>query len=206
MSHVSIVDYGIGNLLSVKRAFEHIGTKVDFVETASQLKQAGHLVLPGVGAFGKCAERIETRDLWQPISDHAAAGKPFLGICVGMQLMLSGSKEFGSFEGFGFIPGIVERLPQQITKHHKIPQIGWKKIQSEADDSILAEFDESHFYFIHSYQAKPTDELNVFSTYQFGQSRVTACLGRENLLGTQFHPEKSGPEGLRLLQRFMDAY
>ena len=163
-------------------------------------------MLPGVGAFGKCAERIEAQDLWQPISDHAAAGKPFLGICVGMQLMLSCSKEFGSYQGFGFIPGIVERLPQQNNKHHKIPQIGWKRIHCRAQETILAEFNESHFYFIHSYEAKPADELNVFSTYQFGQSRVTACLGKENLLGTQFHPEKSGPEGLRLLQRFMDTY
>jgi glutamine amidotransferase len=203
---VTIIDYGVGNLRSVARAFEHVGAGVEVTFDAKTIANAQRLVLPGVGAFGHCMEELEKRKLIDPIKDFAAGGRPFLGICVGMQLMLEYGEEFGEHAGLGFIKGRVQKIPDADKRI--LPVSGWMELTKTKDwhGTILNDTTEgSSVYFVHSYGASPDDEDVRLAEYEYDGVRVTAAINRDNLTGLQFHPEKSGEVGLGILKGFVGA-
>ncbi len=211
MATISVVDYGTSNLLSVTRAFEHVGAAVEIVSSAEQVTKADRLVLPGVGAFGNCESGLRSRGLWEPVGEFMRSGKPFLGICVGMQMMLESSDEFGDHKGFGLIPGRVGAIPANGTdgKPHKIPHIGWNQLsppdgangwQGTILDGIKP---GASFYFVHSFTAQPKDDRHRLADTDYDGLRISAAIRRENAYGCQFHCEKSGPVGLRIIENFL---
>ena len=207
MTQVTIVDYGIGNLRSVQRAFAHVGASVELTSDIAKIAAAERLVLPGVGAFGHCMSELKARGLIQPLLDFAASGRPFLGICVGMQVMLSVGEEFGEHAGLGLIPGRVRAIPKTNAsgKANILPSIGWMplKASSSWNGTLLTHIGEqSPMYFVHSFAAEPEDASAKLAVYDFGGSQVTAAIGKGNLIGLQFHPEKSAAAGLTLIKEF----
>lgn len=212
MKKVSVVDYGVGNLLSVAQAFERLGASVEFVSTPEEIARAERLVLPGVGAFRDGMAGLHERGLVEPLRDYARTGRPFLGICLGMQLMLAVSEEFGETEGLALIEGRVVPVPNTRADGtpHKVPHIGWNELATpHADaawaDSILGDLpDRRDVYFVHSFMAMPTDGSHVLAVCDYHGQQVTAAVRKGHLMGCQFHPEKSGPTGLRILQRFLE--
>lgn len=210
MNKVTIVDYGVGNLLSVSRAFEHLGATVAVSSDPAAIAAAERLVLPGVGAFGAGMAELGRRNLIEPIQAFAATGRPFLGICLGMQMMLSQSEEFGSHQGLGLIPGKVVALSRTTpaSESRKIPHIGWSALVPAHDGawagSALEAVEPGRFvYFVHSFMAQPDQPEHVLAQCLYGGEPVVAAVGRDNLLGCQFHPEKSGAVGLAILARFL---
>lgn len=201
MTPVSVLSYGVGNLKSVTRAFEAVGADVTLVSDAAGVAAAERLVLPGVGAFSACANGLKDAGLWQPIADYLASDKPFLGICVGMQLMFDASEEFGEHDGFGVVPGRVRRLPD--TPGNKIPLVGWKRVTAAPGAPVFDPDTAQDFYFVHSFAGVCADAKDCIATYDYGGAPVTAAVGRGRMIGTQFHPEKSAADGLSLLQRFL---
>jgi glutamine amidotransferase len=209
--HVSVIDYGVGNLLSVQRSLEYIGAKVSFVSDGSALRRADRVVLPGVGAFPKAMQELKKRDLIGPIQELAANDVPMLAICLGMQLLLDESDEFGTTAGLGIIPGRVEAIPIINTQgtSHKIPSIGWNEIQqshssNDWDDTILRNLAPgTPMYFIHSFMAKPAKSEHCISESLYGGHSISAVIGNKSTYGCQFHPEKSGSAGLTVLKNFL---
>jgi len=189
---VTIADYGIGNLLSVKRALMHCGAEVILAQSPEAILEADSLVVPGVGAFRKCMEAIEHHGLKESLIEFAASGRPYLGICVGMQMLLDCSHEFGTTEGLGLIPGEVRKIE---IENHPVPIIGWKE--------TLLNRSRDKYYFIHSFQAKPEKEEDILSIYQLGKYEIVASVKRDNITGVQFHPEKSGEAGINFLKGFL---
>ncbi len=208
---VSVVDYGVGNLLSVSRALEQCGADVRFATTADDIRAAERVVLPGVGAFGDAMDELRNRGLIEAIRDHANTGKPFLGICLGMQMMLDSSEEFGLSEGLGLVPGTVVPVPAQGTdgQPHKIPHIGWNEIRPTGTGGAWQETmltltePEAPVYFVHSYMAVPQDSDFRLADCEYDGVAVPAVIRRGNLYGCQFHPEKSGAAGLGILRGFL---
>lgn len=178
---VTVVDYGIGNILSVQRAFMHNGAEVKFASSAAEIRQADRLVVPGVGAFKHCMETLEELDLKTALIEYASMGRPYLGICVGMQMLMDNSFEFGEYPGLGLIPGEVRKID---VPGERIPFIGWKSVDLMGSSH--------HYYFVHSYQAIPRDKQNLWASYSLGNSEITAAIRKDNVIGVQFHPEKSG--------------
>ncbi len=211
---VVVVDYGMGNVLSVCRAFERCGGLPVLSGDAAEIARADRLVLPGVGAFGDCMAALAARGLDGPIMDFVATGRPFLGICVGMQILLDWGEEFGGAAGLGLIPGrVAQILPQETGGvSRKIPHIGWAGLvprteagaQSWQGTLLSATPPGTPFYFVHSYSAAPTDTSHILAVADYQGFPVTAAVRRDNITGTQFHPEKSGSAGLGLLERFLD--
>lgn len=207
---VAIVDYGLGNLYSVSRAFEVLGADVFLASDPDQVIAADYLVLPGVGAFKSGMAGLRERELVEPIRQHALSGKPLLGICLGMQMLATCSEEFGVHEGLNLIPGRVLALPRATVDGdiQKIPNIGWSALHKAAgtdwDRSVLCQVKEGdEIYMVHSYSVhvdKPEHEL-AFSL--FGGHRVCAVTRNRGVIGCQFHPEKSGPIGLKILREFL---
>ena len=191
-ARISLLSYGVGNIRSVHRALTHVGAQVEAVTTPAEVLAADKLVLPGVGAFSHCAQTLRDRGLWDPILSVLASDRAFLGICVGMQLMLEASEEFGTHDGFGFIPGRVQRLPD--VSGQKIPMVGWKPVTAAPGAPFLPP--TASYYFVHSFAARPTTPTDRLASYAYGPDSVTAAVGRGNKIGTQFHPEKSGEAGL----------
>ena len=210
MPAVTVIDYGIGNLLSVTRAIEHCGATVVLTDDARKIADADYLVLPGVGAFTDGMAGLTERGLVEPIKVFATKERPFMGICLGMQLMLDESEEFGAHEGLGLVPGKVVAIPPVGNDGlpHKIPHIGWNEIYVPEgiiwEGSILANTRESSsFYFVHSFTAKPAlHEHRLADCYYDGQV-IAAAIRKDNLYGCQFHPEKSGLAGLSILKTFL---
>lgn len=210
MSTVTIIDYGTGNLLSVARAFEHCGASVLLTNDPMKITNADYLVLPGVGAFADGMLGLTERGLVEPIKTFAAKDRPFLGICLGMQLMLDESEEFGANEGLGLIPGKVVAIPAVGSDGapHKIPHIGWNEICAPAnmswEGSILGDTpDKSAFYFVHSYTAVPAKHGNRLADCYYNGQLIAAAIRLRNMYGCQFHPEKSGTAGLSILNDFL---
>ncbi|MBF0215770.1 MAG: imidazole glycerol phosphate synthase subunit HisH [Candidatus Omnitrophica bacterium] len=209
MKKVRIIDYYLGNIFSVARAFESFGCDVKTVNTPEGLEDADHIVLPGVGAFGEGMRRLNERGMSGPIRDVAASGKPLMGICLGMQLLFSFSEEFGRHEGLGIIPGGVKRLPEQPGV--KIPHIGWGSIvpygdkgEEVWDGSILKKVRKGKdMYFVHSYAACPEEDESWIAGTLFGENIFCSGVMKGNIYGFQFHPEKSGMEGLKILEEFL---
>lgn len=199
---IAIIDYQMGNLRSVQKAFESLGTEAVITSDATVLQQADKVVLPGVGAFEDAIKELRNRDLVSPIHDLVASGKPFLGICIGLQLLFDVSYEGGEYEGLGIIAGEVQRF--EIAPEFKVPHMGWNQVNIEQASPILQGIDNStYFYFVHSYYVVPSDPSVISLTSDYDG---TFCAGicRGNLFATQFHPEKSQRAGLKLLQNFAE--
>jgi glutamine amidotransferase len=211
-TRVVVVDYGVGNLLSVCRAFEACGATVELTGLAERLAAADRAVVPGVGAFGDCMQELQRRELIRPILDFIASGRPLLGICVGMQMLMEIGEEFGEHAGLGVVPGRVRAIPAVGAngKPHKIPHIGWNELVKPAETTewqgtILDGVPPgATCYFVHSFTAEPTDVRYRLADCDYDGCRVSAALRAGNVYGTQFHPEKSGEVGLRILRNFLN--
>ncbi len=194
---IAIVDYGMGNLRSVQKAFEFLGQQAVITSDPVCIACSGHVVLPGVGAFCDAMEKLRATGLDRAVLDTAKSGRPLLGICLGMQMMFQYSQENGLHEGLGLFPGTVTRFEERGLK---IPHMGWNTIQTR-DCPLFAGGQEPYVYFVHSYcMAQISDEWTA-ATCTYGQ-RFTAAICRGNVMATQFHPEKSGEAGLAMLRRF----
>ncbi len=209
MTSVTVVDYGTGNLLSVRQAFQHAGADVELADDAVGVERAERLVLPGVGAFRTCIGNLRERGLIEAVRSFAVTARPFLGICVGMQMMLDGSEEFGWTEGLGLISGRVEAIHPAGADgtSHKIPHIGWAELKASErgwKDSILdGEVEGASVYFVHSFAVLPENREHVLAVCDYNGIEIVAAVVRDNLFGSQFHPEKSGPVGLRIISNFL---
>ena len=198
---VTIVDYGVGNLFSLSSSFSAIGEEVVVTADHDILQKADRILLPGVGAFEDAAEKLRISGLDRVLKAHVDAGKPLMGICLGMQLLFERSYEYGCHEGLGFIPGSVVPMAGRIPADLKIPHIGWNALHLKKASPLLENVQEGQcVYFVHSYYADQCDEY-VTATAEYG-IELTASVARENVLGCQFHPEKSGAVGLAILKAF----
>jgi len=193
---IAIVDYGAGNLHSIHQALARLELDVGIVEAPDALRDAAALVVPGDGAFGPAVARLRALGWDDRIRQHVGAGRPFLGICLGMQLLSDESEEDGRHAGLGIVPGRVRRLPDTV----KVPHIGWNRLRVVRPSPLLDGIATgAYVYFVHSYHAVPADPAVVAATASYGVE-VAAVVGRGNLWATQFHPEKSGAVGIRMLQ------
>lgn len=207
MSKVHVIDYGTGNLANVVRALEHCGAEVTVSNSAEEIRKAERLVLPGVGAFEHGMKSLEALGLIEAIKAHADH-KPFLGICLGMQMMLDSSEEFGNHPGLGIIPGKVVPIPADTRDGgtQKIPHIGWNALSPGRDwqGSLLqTTTDGDAVYFVHSYMAKPDDPAHRLAETQYGGHAICAVVASGHAYGCQFHPEKSARVGLNILEQFL---
>lgn len=197
---IKIVDYGMGNLRSVQKAFEKLGHEAIICDQPAQLGDADKLVLPGVGAFRDAIHELRSKQMVSPILDHIAARKPFLGICLGLQLLFDVSYEDGEWPGLGVVPGQVVRFEDQPDL--KIPHMGWNQLAIVGEPALFNSIPrDAHFYFVHSYHVVPNDRSLVIAESDHG-GKFVAAVGRDNLWATQFHPEKSQKHGLQLLANF----
>ena len=199
---IAIVDYGVGNLFSLKSSLAAIGAEAVVTGEADVLRQADKILLPGVGAFGDAADKLHATGLDAVIAEEAKSGKPLMGICLGMQLLFDKSFEYGEYEGLGLIPGTVVSMEGSIAPELKIPQIGWNALHfTGLEHPAFADTKEGEFvYFVHSYYATDCDPY-VVATTEYSKE-LTAAVAKDNVCGCQFHPEKSGEVGLRLLDAF----
>ncbi len=196
---IALIDYGMGNLGSVSNALRFIGCEHEITSDGATLDAADAAILPGVGAFGDCMENLREYGLVDPICEFIASDRPFLGICLGLQLLFTEGEEMGVHKGLGVIPGRVIRFTHDL----KIPQIGWNQIEKRQDCPQLEGVpDGSWFYFVHSYHVVPEDESVVATMTDYGYEFCSA-IRRGNLFATQFHPEKSSDCGLQVLRNFM---
>ena len=197
---ITIVDYQMGNLRSVQKGIERVGGEARISSDPGQIAAADKLILPGVGAFGDAMAEIRRRDLATPIRDFIDSGRPFLGICLGLQLLFEQSFEHGQHEGLGVLGGDVVRF--ELPPSFKVPHMGWNTVAKKTDAPILADIpDGTHFYFVHSFYVRPTDPKVVALECDYG-GNFCAMVWRDNLFATQFHPEKSQQDGLKLLAAF----
>lgn len=207
---VIVMDYGVGNLLSVQRGLEHCGAKVILTADPEQILAASRVVLPGVGAFGNGMQALERLGLVAVIRELARRKTPLLGICLGMQLLLEESEEFGVTAGLGLIPGRVIPVPNQTLSGatQKIPHIGWSALQPANttgwQETLLQDIRTGEAaYFVHSFMAVPTDTAHRLADCMYGGHKIAATIGRDQITGCQFHPEKSGEVGLKILRSFI---
>lgn len=199
---IAIVDYGMGNLRSVSKAFEAVGHQVVVTRDPKVIDDASRVVLPGVGAFGDCMANLERYDLVQAIRKSIHSGKPFLGICLGLQLLFTESEEFGRHEGLDVISGMVRRFASGPAV--KVPHMGWNQVDFRTECPLFDGIgDGSNWYFVHSYFVDPVDPRVVATTTTYGIS-FASCVWRDNVVACQFHPEKSQSVGLRLMKNFGD--
>jgi len=197
---IKIADYGMGNLRSVQKAFEKVGAPAEICDRADDLVSAQKLVLPGVGAFGDAMRELQSRGMVEPVLAHVKQGKPFLGICLGLQLLFDLSHEEGEWPGLGVLAGEVVRFEER--PGFKVPHMGWNQLQPAGSPAILQGIpDDAYFYFVHSYHVVPKDENVVAARTEYGDLFVS-MVARDNLVATQFHPEKSQQVGLKLLANF----
>lgn len=198
---VAIVDYGMGNLHSVSKAVERLGYKSLVTGDAGEILAADSVILPGVGAFGDAMEHLRETGLDQVVKEAAAGTQPLLGICLGMQLLFSSGEEHGVHEGLDILPGSVVRFAPR--EGYKVPHMGWNKLSFRQPGSpLLTDLEEGYVYFVHSYHALVRQESDLLAVTDYGHP-VTAVVGRENVFGMQFHPEKSGELGMKLLGNFL---
>ncbi len=207
---VALMDYGAGNLLNVRHALEHLGADVELVNRPEQICAAKRLVLPGVGAFAKAIQQLEQRQMVTPLQEFAASGRPFLGICLGMQLMLDESDEFGTTAGLGIISGRVEAIPPTSTDGEplNVPHVGWSAIYPSTDATwsgtpLETTSPGEDFYFVHSLVARPQQRSAIVAECCYGGHRLTAAIASGNCFGCQFHPEKSAAAGLKIIEHFL---
>lgn len=199
---IAIIDYGMGNLRSVQKGFEKTGHAALVTSEAGEIRAATKVVLPGVGAFGDAMEELRRRQLVEPIREAIAAGKPFLGICLGLQLLFEIGHEGGRHEGLGVLPGEVVRF--ELPHEYKVPHMGWNQLEVLRPAPILEGLASgTHVYFVHSYYVVPRDRAVIAAETNYG-TPFTSIVWRDNLFATQFHPEKSQADGLRMLKNFAE--
>ena len=201
---ICVIDYGLGNLRSVSKALEKLGGEVRISSNPQDLETADKLVLPGVGAFGHGMRELKTRGLVEPLKIALGANRPFLGICLGMQLLFEESEESPGVPGLGILAGRVVRFK---SPQLKIPHMGWNAVSFSRGKSPLFEgvTSGSHFYFVHSYYAVPKEDGLVWGSCEYGNEKFPAVIGKNSLWAAQFHPEKSQEAGLRILKNFLDS-
>ena len=203
---ISIVDYGVGNLYSLNKAFNKFGARTIITEEAKEIAESDAIVLPGVGSFGAGMNGLKIRNLEGPIKKFAGSGKPVLGICLGAQLMLSKGYELGEFNGLDIIPGKVTKFSKLSAK---VPHIGWNKILfpktiSKINTPFKSINPKEYVYFVHSYILEPEDKKATFATTEYGGKKFSSVIKKGNIYGCQFHPEKSGPVGLKIIEDFIN--
>lgn len=201
---IAIIDYGVGNIYSLRSSFKYIGADIELTSDVATIKKADKVIFPGVGAFRDAESKLRATGLDKVVIEEAKSGKPFLGICLGMQMMLTKSFEFGSFNGLDIIPGNVVSMEGVVPANYKIPHIGWNKLifpKDKPKSPIFRYVNEGeHVYFVHSYYC--TDcAPDTIATTEYG-AELTAAIARDNVFGVQFHPEKSGEVGLNILRAF----
>ncbi|WP_394691586.1 imidazole glycerol phosphate synthase subunit HisH [Hoeflea sp.] len=208
-----VIDYGIGNVFSVCNALKQVGAEPQLTRDIDTILSADRVVLPGVGAFARAMDALRAYHLDEAVKKYVETGRPFLGICIGMQVLMEGSSEFGAHEGLGLIAGKVDRIPGITTAGAPlpVPHISWARV-SPAAARTDSEWEATplmdpagllDFYFVHSYHCQPTDEDCLLAQADYGGNAITAAVQRDNILGVQFHPERSGPAGLSVLSRFV---
>lgn len=197
--NVVVVDYDAGNTLSVTRALDKVGARVDLTPDPDLVAAADAVVLPGVGAFKDCMDKLVERGMDAACLEAYRSGKPFLGVCVGLQVLLDGSEESPGVEGLGVIPGMVRRFEGGDLK---VPHMGWNSVEVARPHPVFDGIDGEDFYFVHSYYPDPAAEEDSIGVSEYGV-RFCAAAGRENLVAVQFHPEKSSSAGLRLYENFL---
>ncbi|MES2476555.1 MAG: imidazole glycerol phosphate synthase subunit HisH [Verrucomicrobiota bacterium] len=200
---VTLIDYGAGNLRSVANALRAIGIEPSVAASGAEIGETTHLVLPGVGSFGNCMDQLARRDLLDPIRDWVSAGKPYLGICLGYQILFDSSEESPGVAGLGLVPGMVRRFVE--SPGLKIPHMGWNSaIPRKPEAGCWAGLGaEPYFYYVHSYFPVPEDASVIAAETEYGTDRFAAAIELPNLLACQFHPEKSQEAGLRLIRNFL---
>ena len=210
MKKVVIVDYGLGNLFSIKQACLHVGYTPLISGDKNDIASADSLILPGVGAFGVAMKSLRKTSLLDPIKEYARSGRPLMGVCLGMQLLFDRSEEFGDHEGLGLIEGSIVRFPSHVNDRQlRVPNIGWHKVYPSSKTSWsntpLSNINTAgnHMYFIHSYYASPKNADNVLSLSTYNDFEYTSAAVQGNTWGFQFHPEKSGEEGLTIYKNFL---
>ncbi|WP_010500398.1 imidazole glycerol phosphate synthase subunit HisH [Paenibacillus elgii] len=195
---IAIIDYGMGNLHSVASAVERLGYRGVIVSDEQEMLQAEGAILPGVGAFGDAMDHLRESKLDAAVKRYAESGRPLLGICLGMQLLFTRSEEHGLHEGLNLLPGDVVRFRGD----YKVPHMGWNKLEFRQASPLFEEVEEGHVYFVHSFHVKPEQPGDLLAVTDYYQ-QVTAIVGRNNVFGMQFHPEKSGSVGMKLLGNFL---
>lgn len=200
---IAIIDYGVGNLFSLSHSLTHIGAEAVVTGDAETIRRADKVILPGVGAFGDAAKKLRETGLDAVVKDAAAAGTPVMGICLGMQLLLDVSYEFGTHAGLGLIPGEVRPIAEVIPADYKIPHIGWNRLDIARPHPIFKRMKAGDcVYFVHSFYGAKCDD-SVIATAEYG-ANLTAAVAKGNVCGCQFHPEKSGEVGLGILKSFVE--
>ena len=202
---IAIVDYGVGNLSSLMCSFQAVGAPVTVTADPEVIAGADRIVLPGVGAFGDAARKLRESGLQRVVKEQAAKGKPLLGICLGMQLLFDKSYEYGEHDGLGLIPGRIVPIADVIPGELKIPHMGWNALTFRGEKHPLFRYlkDGDYVYFVHSYYASGCEESTI-ATAEYG-APLTAAVARGNVMGCQFHPEKSGDVGLKILKAFCET-
>ena len=220
---IAVIDYGAGNLRNVCKSLEFVGAKIILTDQPDEIERADKVVLPGVGAFAHCLQGLQTRDLLEPLMDFAHGGKPFLGICVGMQLLFDAAEEMGEWPGLGLIPGRVVKFGfskteirdwrleiagqpnlQSPISNLKIPHIGWNQVEGcQPCHAVLKDVPKAGYaYFVHSYHAQMPDSRHIVATTNYGYD-FPSVVAKDNVWGIQFHPEKSQDVGLQMLRNFV---
>ena len=200
---LAIVDYGVGNLYSLASSLGVLGVEYEVAAEPARLREASHIILPGVGAFADAAEKLRQSGMWTAVLEEARRGKPLLGICLGMQMLFDKSYEYGEHAGLGLIPGEVCPLIDDIAPGLKVPHIGWNRLDVLRDDPFFRYFGNGrHVYYVHSFYARRCEE-SVLATSEYSVP-VTGVVRSDSVYGTQFHPEKSGEAGLCLLRAFAE--
>ncbi len=200
---ITIIDYGVGNLFSLAHSLKSVGAEASVTGDAGEILRADHVILPGVGAFGDAAAKLRATGLDGVVKDAAARGTPIMGICLGMQLLLEKSYEFGEHEGLGLIPGEVRPIAEVIPADYKIPHIGWNALEIVRPHPIFKDVRPGDcVYFVHSFYGANCGPA-LLATAEYG-AHLTAAVGRGNVVGCQFHPEKSGDVGLKILKAFCE--
>ena len=198
---VAIIDYGAGNLSSVKKALDFLGAESEITKDRDKIMAASHIFLPGVGSFGDAMDSMNRRGLTETVKEAALSGKPFLGICLGLQLLFESSEESPGVQGLGLLKGKIVEIPKD--RGLKVPHIGWNSVSLKQTDGIFKGIDQnSYFYFVHSYYLKGADEGAVAATTDYGVE-IQCAVQQGNLCATQFHPEKSSKTGLQVLKNFL---
>jgi len=209
MTELLIVNYDAGNIRSVERAVSVCGATPILSSNREEILNANLLILPGVGAFGKCISSLRAKNLDKAILQYIESGKPILGICVGMQMLMEGSYEFGYHKGLGLVSGEVRRIPDKGADgtSHRVPHVTWEGLKPKKQvwtGTVLDGIEpEADCYFIHSYAAYPNNDQDILATCSYNGVELCAAIRKENLYGLQFHPEKSGPVGLQVISNFI---
>ena len=200
----AIIDYGVGNLFSLRSSFAAIGEDAVVTADPEEIRSADRVILPGVGAFEDAARKLRESGLDEVVRSEAAKGKPLLGICLGMQMLFERSYEYGEHPGLGLLKGVIRPMAGRIPEDLKIPQMGWNALNIKKESPLLKyTWEGDYVYFVHSFSAVECDE-SLLATVEYGEE-ITACVGKDNVFGCQFHPEKSSNTGLRILRAFCET-